>query len=337
MRRPSISRPRGFTLPELIVAGAMSAAFFTAAAMSYQAITYNRKHYQSLVTVTLDPAGDLSGAMGNFYPNLAGETTINVFAAPSYGRAGAAQNVYDRFWEDMEKASAIFSLSRNGQLNTIRPESLTFPAGTTAAEIDSNSAFLLSVLVPAYPGSNPGSANAIYTDYRNVAPVPTGADPIHAGGTIYVLQPDDVVDQLGVRSIYELDLLKTTSPAGVYASVRRYVTLAGDTQLSDYYDVFYSEAKVNDFGPLFVAFEKSSRLAYPETTEDAYGVPIDNYKVAPRVPFFLMWWPDPAFMLGKDGADLDGVTIPAEDVRTAYYTMGAKSGLMGVVPFFPTF
>ncbi len=309
----------------------MAASFFTAAALSYQAITYNRKHYQSLVSVTINPGGDLSGTMGNFYPNLAGETVINVFSAPSYGRAAASQTVYDRFWEDLEKASAVFCLNRNGRLNTIRPLSITFPTGVVAMDIDSNSSFLQNVLIPAYPGT----AASIYTDYRNVSPVPSGSDPTHAGGSIFVLQPYDVADQLGVRAVYEVDLLKVAGPNGVYASVRRYVSVGGSAQLSDYYDVFYSEARVSDFGPLFVAFEKSSRLAFPETADDAYGVDLDSYKVSPRAPFFLMWWPDPAFNLGKDGKDLDGVTLSAGDVRSAYYTMGAKTGLMGAVPFFP--
>ncbi|MFT4637348.1 MAG: hypothetical protein ACI8T1_000657 [Verrucomicrobiales bacterium] len=316
---------RGFTLPELLVAGAMSAAFFVAAAISYQAITYNRGHYQALVSVTVDPAGDLSGALGNFYANLSGQTILNAYGAPSYGRAAAANQVYDRFWDDMEKASAVFCLSRNGKLNTIRPVSLTFPVGTISQEIDSNSAFLQMII------GTPGAS--IYTDFRNVSPMPGAADPGHLGGSVYVLQPYDVADQLGVRALYEIDFVEVSSPAGVYASVRRYV----DSDLSDYYDVFYSEASVSDFGPLFVAFEKSSRLAYPETTPDAYGVTLDSYKVGPRAPFFMMWWPDPAFILGKDGKDLDldGAALPTGDVRKAYYTMCAKTGIMGVVPNFP--
>lgn len=329
-RRPS--KKRGFTLPELLVAGAMSAAFFTAAALSYQTISYNQKHYQSLVSITINPGGDLSGMVGNFYPNLTGQTAMNVFSAPSYGRASAAHNVYDRFWEDMEKASAVFSLSRNGRLNTIRPVSITFPSGVVASEVDTNSAFLQNVLIPAYPGT----AGSIYTNYRNVAPVPAGADPVHGGGTVYVLQPYDVADQLGVRAIYEVDLVKLTAPAGVYASVRRYVNVSGAAQLSDYYDVFYSEAKVSDFGPLFVAFEKDGRRAYPENATDAYGVTYDRYKVAPTSPFFMMFWPDPAFILGRDGKDLDAVSLSSGDVRSGYYTMGAKTGLISVVPLFPS-
>lgn len=315
------------------MAGAMSAAFMAAAALSYQAVTYNRKHYQSLVPVTINPGGDLSGTMGNFYPNLAGQTLINAFSSPSYGRAAAAQTVYDRFWDDMEKASGIFALSRNGRLNTIRPSAVTFPAGATAMDIDSHSAFLQSVLVPTFPGT----AASIYTDYRNVSPIPSGEDPLHMGGSIFVIQPYDVADQLGVRAIYELDLLRTTSPNGVYASVRRYVNVDGGPQLSDYYDIFYPDAKVIDFGPLFVAFEKDSRRALPESATDGYSVAIDSYKVSPRVPFFFMWWPDPAFSLGKDGSDLNGVTLSAGDVRTSYFTMGAKTGFMGVVPMYPSF
>ena len=111
--------------------------------------------------------------------------------------------------------------------------------------------------------------------------------------------------------------------------------------MSDYYDVFYEDAKVTDFGPLFVAFEKSSRLALPESAtadEDSYGVTADAYKVGPRAPFTFMWWPDPALMLGKDGGELVGnaADLSAGDVRASYYEMGAKTSLMSVVPIFPS-
>lgn len=333
---------KGFTLPELLVAGAMSAAFVTAAALSFQAITYNQKRYQGLVTVTVDPGSALSGAIGNFYPQLTGQTLLNVYGAPAYGRYAAAQNVYDRFWEDVEKASAVFCLSRNGQLNfagttsppnnLFRPQQLPFPSGLSFTDVDSHSAFLQNVLVPYN-----SAASTIYTDYRNVSPVPAGADPTHMGGSIYIMQPYNVVGELGVRAVYEIDLVKVSSPVGVYASVRRYVKNLTDPgqDMSEYYDVFYEDAKVSDFGPLFVAFEKSSRLALPESSTDSYGVELDSYKIGDRAPFTFIWWPDPAMMLGKDGRDLDGVTVATGDVRSAYFRMGARTSLMSVVPVFP--
>lgn len=334
MRVSPPSRSSGFTIVELLVAGAMSAAFFTAAALTFKAFAYNRDHYHALVPVTVNPTGDLDGMMGNFYWNLDGQTSINAYGAPAYGRAAAAHTLYDRFWEDVEKSSAVFCLSRNGKLNTIREDSVTFPAGAVASEIDTNTAFLFDVLIPSY-----SSAADIYTDYRNVSPVPSGSDPLHQGGTIFVLQPYNVADQLGIRATYELDLLRVSNPSGVYASVRRYVMNPDNSNrdLSDFYDVFYEDAKVSDFGPFFVAFEKSGRLVYPETSTDSHGVAIDSYKVAPRAPFFMMFWPDPAFMLGKDGHDLDGTALSTGDVRTSYFKLGAKTGLMGVVPFFPPF
>ena len=334
---------KGFTLAELLVAGALSAAFMTAAALSFQAVTYNQQRYQGLVSVRVDPGGGLAGAVGNFYPNLTGQTMLNVYGSPTYGRAAAAQNVYDRFWEDVEKASAVFCLSRNGQLNVagtppgnlMRPKELPFPSGLSFIDVDSHSAFLQDVLIPYN-----SAATTIYTDYRNVSPVPLAADPDHMGGSVYVIQPYDIEGELGVRAIYEIDLLKTSSPVGVYASVRRYVknTITG-MDLSDYYDVFYEDAKVSDFGPFFVSFEKSGRLAHPETSAadtDAYGVIADSYKIGPRAPFTFMWWPDPALMLGKDGGELSAASLSSGDVRAAYYEMGAKTSLMSVVPIFPS-
>lgn len=334
---------KGFTLPELLVAGALSAAFLTAAALSYQAITYNQKRYQGLVTVTVNPGGALSGAIGNFYPKLPGQTVLNVYGAPAYGRSAAAQNVYDRFWEDVGKASAVFCLSRNGRLNfagtttppnnLFRPQQIPFPSGLSFTDVDSHSAFLLDVLVPYN-----AAASTIYTDYRNVSPIPSGTDPTHMGGSIYIIQPYNVTGQLGVRAVYEIDLVKVSSPVGVYASVRRYVKNLVDpgNDMSEYYDVFYEDAKVTDFGPLFVAFEKSSRQAFTETGTDSHGVELDSYKVGARAPFSFVWWPDPAMMLGKDGRDLDAVSLGAGDVRAAYFRMGARTSLMSVVPTFPS-
>ena len=326
----------GFTLPELLVAGAMSAAFFTSAALVYQSITHNQKHHQTVVSITIDHTGKLKSALNNFYPSLTkSQKKLQVYAAPSYGRAAASGNVYDRFWEDVEKSSAVFCHIRHGQLNTIRPSVIDFPSGTLGTDIDNPTEFLEKVLKPTFKG-NRNNASTIYGSFRTAAPLPTGPDPLHAGGTVYVIQPINSATQIGVRATYEVDLIKTNSPEGVYASVRRYVNLGTNrAQLSDYYDVFYHEAEVADFGPLFVAFEREGRLTVSEGN-DVYGVPIDSYKIAKNHPFFLMWWPDPALMLGKNGEDLDGASLPvASDRRTSYFRMTAKSSLMFTVPLFP--
>ncbi len=332
--RSGIKR-KGFTLPELLVAGAMSAAFFTAAALVYQSITYNQRHHQSVVSVTVNYTGGLNKALNNFYPSLAdGQTELQIYSAPSYGRAAAAGNVYDRFWEDIEKSSAVFCHIRHGQLNTIRPSAVDYPTGTIGTHIDTPTEFLERILKPAF-NTTPANAATIYSSFRNAAPLPTGSDPVHAGGTVYIIQPDNSATQIGVRAIYEVDLIKTNSPNGVYASTRRYVKIGADpAKLSDYYDIYYPDAKILDFGPLFVVFEREGRLTVSEGS-DGYGVPIDNYKVAQDHPFFLMWWPDPSLMLGKDGTELDSSTLPTTDRRTSYFRMTAKTGLMFAVPLFP--
>ncbi len=321
-----VKTQRGFTLAELLLAGALSATFFTAAAIAYQAITYNGKHYQSLSKLTIDPpAGTpLAGALANFYPLFSG-TVIDAYTAPSYGRAAAAATVYDRFWEDVEKASAVFCLSRNGNLNStaIRPTAITIPSSVRGVEIDTPANFQSLVLEPGFV-----DASSIYTAFRNVSPI---ASSVHMGGTVFILQPYDQADEVSVRAIYEIDLLEISSPAGVYASVRRYV----GTVLSDYYDVFYHEASVADFGPIFVVFERDGRSTFSETSTDPHGVTIDAYKRAKRHPFFFMWWPDPSMMLGKDGKDLDADSVPSGDVRSGYFRMTARSGLMFTVPLFP--
>lgn len=323
-----------FTLPELLVAGVMSASFFTAAALVYQTITYNQKHHQSIVPITINHPSGLNNALNNFYPSLGtSQTTLNVYSAPSYGRAAAAGNVYDRFWEDVEKSSGVFCLIRHNQLNTIRPAVMDFPASVLGTSVDSHTAFQQSILEPAFT-SSPNAAT-IYGSFRNAAPLPTGTDPLHMGGTVYVTQPENSNVQIGIRATYEIDLIKTNSPEGVYASVRRYVYDSTVAKLSDYYDIFYPDASILDFGPLFVAFERDSRLTVSEGN-DGYGVPIDNYKIA-KQPFFLMWWPDPSLALGKDGTELDTASLPvATDRRKSYFRMTARTGLMFVVPVFPS-
>ena len=316
-------RQSGFTLVEVVVASALSTIFFTSAALVYRSISYHQKRLLTTVEIDIPSVPDTLSVdtLKNFFPITyasGGRTDIVTYVAPSYGRAGMASQMYDRFWEDIESASAAFSLARYNALNGIRPTSIPLGSIDSPHELDTPLKFrdLLATV--------DSLALSIYKPQRNQGyfpPTITGGealDPKHLGATVYVMQPHPDPTALGVKSIYEIDLVRTSSPEGVYAAVRRYV----GSVISDQYDVFYENAKITQFGPIFINFEKSTRLNLPETNADPY-------KKAKDHPFFFMWWPDPALMLKSNPES------PAGDAMNAYLQMGSRTAFMFTVPMFP--
>lgn len=291
----------GFTLPELLVAGVLAASFFTAAALIYQNITANRNHVHSYQEVVF-PSTNL---LDNYYGLV--QNRIFAYGAPSYGRAAMAEGLRDRFWEDVERASGVFCLSRVSQENDIHPTEVVLPLSTRGTDIDTHGAFL-ELLIDSDP-----SAALTFTAFRNLCTTPSGS--------VFIVQPSLVEDRLSIRAIYDIDLVEPSSPSGVYASVRRYV---GGT-LTNYYDTFFADVSAASFGPLFTVFEKESRLNYPETSAD-------KFKVAKDMPFFFMWWPDPALPAWNETA---GFTLSDSDPRSGYLDMGVRTGLFFTVPVYP--
>ncbi len=133
--------------------------------------------------------------------------------------------------------------------------------------------------------------------------------------------------ELLVRAIYEIDLLPVTSPAGVYASVRRYVN--GGVWDSGYsYSVFYPTATAAGlvaFNPLFVAFERAARAA---EGDDA----VDRVKVAAGRPFYFIWWPDPSqpSLFASSAESFSG-----SDPRASYPAMSGRTSFFFAVPMMP--
>ena len=158
-------------------------------------------------------------------------------------------------------------------------------------------------------------AGGTFLSTRNV---PTGQN-----ASIFITSAGTDDDTLVIGAIYEIDLLHTTNPVGTYASVRRYVGY----ELTHYYDVFYEPGDGMPFAPIFVNFERRSRLSYVE------GDAIDRFKVGAGKPFTLMWWPDPTalHLEATPLAAAPGSTDPKE----AYYQMAGRTAYFFAFPQFP--
>lgn len=296
----------GFTLTEILVAASISALVFSAASLLFQSIGANGKRLSTIVTV---PIGSV--AAGNFYGLTASE--INVYSAPNYGRGAFAEEMRELFWEDVGTATAVHCLARDA-LNTVRPLTIPFPPSPNPARLDTPEAFRQH-FVSEFP-----AAATIFIPYRVV--------PASNNGTVFILGPSASETEIDVISIFEIDFVVTGDPLGTYASVRRYV----DGDLTNYYDAFFPQGSGTLFRPLFVAFERRNRLAY---TEVPPGVPSwpDRFKRAKEMPFYFLWWPDPA------DASLESpalATYAPSDPRFDYGHMAGRTTYMFTVPMFPS-
>lgn len=299
-----MKRRGGFTFIELLIATAISAFVMGTGVMVYMAIVSNSRSHSSLVDVAVPQA-----TLQNFY-NL-NSPVISTYSAPNYGRASVANAVRELFYRDVAKSSAVFCLGRTGN-NTVRPYSLSYPTTGERVRLDSAETFL-QLLV-----TNHAAAAALFTDSRG--------DCATDNASIFMLGLSDTVGTVPVFAVYDIDFVTTSAPAGTYACVKRYY----NGSLTDYYDAFYPNKGTagTAFKPLWVGFEMASRTAVNE------GQAIDRFKVAPKTPFYLLWWPDPAAaeLVHTPAA---AVTDPANPLST-YYQMGGRTSLVLAVPMFPS-
>ncbi|MEM7386958.1 MAG: prepilin-type N-terminal cleavage/methylation domain-containing protein [Verrucomicrobiota bacterium] len=255
-------RRRGFTLPELLVTSALTAAFITGAVLVYQNVTSGQRHLSDYSDVTLP-----TGVLAQLYEGQTGDT-LTAYWAPNYGRATRADSLRNQFYADIEDAAAVYCLARVGTA-TLRPTMIPLVDSALGTNLDSSEAFR------SHLESEVTGATGIFKSY-------TGAST-DTSGSIFVLGRSVAIDELNVLAVYEIDLVQATAPTGTLASVRRY----NGSSLNGYYDIFYSEKAPGDFGTLFAEFQKELRLAVSETT-------LDKFKKAKDRPFYLVWWPDPA-------------------------------------------
>ncbi len=299
---------RGFSLVEVMVASVISASVLTAAAMVFSAIGQNQRRLSTFGAIKIG-----SPAATNYY-DLSG-TTIDSYDAPNYGRAATADLLRERFWEDISHASAVYCLGRHG-LNTVRPVFIPGPAdGRT---LDSPEAFRLHL------ASVVSQSASVYQNWR-------GSSSDYDNGSIYILQPSGFANFLAVRAIYDIDVQATSSPPGTYVSVKRYSV----NVLTDYYDIFFPDgADGVAFKPLFVFHERRARLKHDE------GI-YDHYKTAADMPFYNIWWPDPAApSLGPSGvlpsSSYSSIPNGAANPLPSYATQAGRTSYYFTVPLFPS-
>jgi len=295
---------RGFSMIEVLVAIGVSTIFFTAAALVFQNVTVNRKR---LATIESVPIG--AASIENFY-GITATSEINVYSAPNFGRAAFANEMRERFRDDVARSSAVYCLGRDG-LNEIRPDSISYPDGTGLLDTPSDFRALLV--------SNYGADASVFVDYDGAS---TAED-----ASIYLIEPGSSATTLDVVAVYDIDIVPVTSGAtllGNYVSVRRYV----DGDLSNYYDIYYEAGSGNSFSPLIVHMSRAGQATY-ESSADA-----KKYMAAAEAPFYLMWWPDPAAH-HLEASNPPSPAAAATEPLSGYWTMGGRTSFMFTVPMFP--
>ncbi len=309
----------GFSSIELLLALAIGAALIAAAAIAYGALARDQPRVGASAVITLTTA-----TVMNFY-NL-NQPTIQAAVAPSYGTLAEAEDMRERFLADTLSATAVYCLARSG-LNSLRPYSIPYNPQTDLV-LDGPVNFRQHLINKAL------ATAAVFTKSRNFDSTSTNA-------SIFVLGYSSDPTVLVVNAVYEIDILRATSPAtGYYASVRRYVATPGNAAtLTQYYALYYPppatapaglKADTENFSPIWVSFERSDRTNVSE------GFTIDRFKAAAERPFYFIWWPDPAAKnLGDQFASVGNSTYAPTDPRQAYNHMGGRTSFMFTVPVFP--
>ncbi len=300
---------RGWTFVELLVGISLSAIFLGAASLVLASISTNSKRLASIVEVPIGQANKqaLYGESGG---------TVSTYSSPCFGRAAIAQDFREFIREDAEVSALVHCLPR-ALPNTIRPEFLSYPAGEPGStaphpRLDTPEAFrqFLAAVAPA-------SATVYDTPIRNIPPAN------RPNTTVFLLGPSEDPAFLRVRAIYEIDHLATASPAGTYATVRRF----RNGVLTHHYDVFYETGPGSLPLPGFAAFERTARRTVAE------GDAIDRFKIAEWSPFYLLWLPDPSINPHK--IPNTAPAAPPTAPLSAYESHGQRTSMQVVIPMFP--
>lgn len=316
----------GYTAVELLMVLVMGAIVMGSLVVCYGTLSRNQPRVASFVAVPLG-----SDRMINFY--ALSSSTRQTCVAPHYGAVAQAEKLREQFNSDVASATAVFCLPRDS-FNTWRPATITYNP-TLHGELDTPQKFRTHIIAA---GAAPAT---LFRDYRN--PLNDSASTPSANSSIFVLGYSKVENQLRVNAIYDVDVIRFTGssePAGFHASVKRYSDDSRGTTyplaFSGGYDVFYPPSVMNataasqwaadGFTPLFITFERFTRLAIRESPDT-----INRFKAAAERPFYFIWWPDPAAR--HLGAQPN--TLSATDPRQAYNQMAGRTAYMFTVPMFP--
>lgn len=308
---------RGFTSAELLLVLAMGAVVIGAAVVSFGTLVRNQPRVSAAVEVDLGSARLLA-----YYGLNAAKKTVA--SAPNYGTAAEAEKLRELFHNDIVSATAVYCLARDTQ-NTFHPTSIDYDPAQDAV-LDTSRKFREHIQIRA------GVASSAFKDYRNYSEGSPNA-------SVFILGFSRSANQLKVNAVYDIDVVKVSSPKGIYASVKRFT----DAPQPQYYDIFYPPSdtsktwtvytnqgdsrnwSMDSFMPLFVSFERSALTALAE------GTSIDRFKKAAERPFHFIWWPDPAM---RDLVNQPN-SFAATDPRKAYNHQGGRTSFMFVVPMFP--
>lgn len=289
----------GFTFVEIIIAVAIGAAVITTGVLSYQAITASGTRWGMRGDVQLPP-----GTISNLY-GLTGNYVSSSFA-PNFSMAAQAESMRERLQDDLASASAVYCLGRNGR-STFRPSSIAMGSGVDARLLSTPAMF------QSYLAALDSSSVSGFTSYQGASTA--------TNASLFLLKASDDTSAVYVSAIYEVDMIPSTNPVGIYASVRRY---EGAT-CTDFYHIFY-EGETNTFQPLMVYFER-------DATGLTGDVAIDRYKQAANRPFYFMWWPDPA---APRLASLPlAESLTTSQPRAGYINMANRTSFFFVLPAFP--
>jgi hypothetical protein len=305
MKAPHLPNPKisGITFVEILVAAVVGVAVISAAVIGYGTIT---RLPGKLERIDVDLPGsthdDLYGTEALY---------VSVGPAPNYWEGIKAREMKDLLDSDVSKASAVFCLGRNGQMSGVRPAIIEVPDFTDFRVVATPGEFLDFLDEAA-----PGVAEAFDED-QNGALQTTNV-------SLFVLRELDDASQvdntLEIQATWEVDLIPTTSPAGTFASVRRFDD--GSAVPTHFFHVFYpdDDNSANPFRPLAVFFGRADRPSP------------GDYDVAPNHPFTFLWWPDPlvSFLSGRDTGS--GDQMP----RQGYAGMAGRTSLFFVLPTFPS-
>lgn len=321
-------RQRGFSSMELLVVLSLSAIVLGGMVVSYGTLVRSQPQVASVVNVPLG-----SARLNNFYGSTDARKE-NTSSAPSFGSLAIAEELREQFYHDVLSATAVFCLPRTGD-NTWKPSYIKYDPETDDV-LDTPQKFREHIIRVANVPSG------LYQDFRN----PGASAAVQApNASIFILGFSREAAYIRVQAIYDIDVIrltKTAEPKGFHASVKRFTDPAELPLGTSYslvysgdYSVFYPPANPSarvavdyakdGFTPLFVTFERYTRLAVRESTA------IDRFKIAAERPFYFIWWPDPAARHLGEQKNTASPSAPQQ----AYNHMAGRTSFMFTVPMFP--
>jgi type II secretory pathway pseudopilin PulG len=309
------ARVRAFTLVELLVTISIAALVITSAILALGALQRARETANLVAVVDIG-----SGLALSFYD--LGQSTIQTWNAPSFGRRALADEMRDVFLDDVAQSTAVFALAREAHAS-LRPNTLAVPIPAPRTPDEFRAALVAAE----------ASADTVFSTLTTVLRRSNSSDPIPVNSSIFLIGPSSP-GSLNIRAIYEIDFVEieesSNNPvAGIYATARRYVS----GSLTFFYDVFYpadevvtgnaglAETRNAPFSPVARYFSDTEGSLWFETGR------------RPRA-FYFFWWPDPG--AGRLNGEIFAQSLATGDPRQDYPNMGRRTAFFLAVPQFPS-